>query len=80
MPAWRKRGHGWYDLATPYGLLTTRRLIGWTVERNEAFLAWNFSGVRMIFDKREDAKASALVHARDRPLIGYPDGMFFNEP
>jgi hypothetical protein len=66
MPPWIKRAHGWYDMATPYGTLTVRRLIGWTVERNGSPLVWNPPyNKRVIFDKLEHAKASALVHARD---------------
>jgi hypothetical protein len=63
-PAWTKQAHGYYELNTPYGLLLVRRLIGWTVERNSMPLVWFWGGdPKVIFDKLEHAKTSALLHA-----------------
>jgi hypothetical protein len=64
-PKWTKRAHGYYELNTPYGLLVVRRLIGWTVERSGVPLVWFWGGEKVIFDKLEHAKTSALVHARE---------------
>lgn len=70
-PKWSKQAHGYYELNTPYGLLVVRRLIGWTVERNGAPLVWFLEdGERVIFDKLEHAKTSALKHARGGPYFG----------
>jgi hypothetical protein len=64
-PTWTKRAHSGYELNTPYGILTIRRLIGWTAERNGVPLVWFYNGKRVIFDKLEHAKTIALVHALD---------------
>jgi hypothetical protein len=79
-PTWTKRSHGCFHLNTPYGTLIVRRLIGWTLERNGVPLCWIDFDRKVIFDKLEHAKMSALVHARD---IGYdiPDGTtWIDEP
>lgn len=73
-PVWSKLAHGYFELRTPYGTLVVRRLIGWTVERNGAPLVWRLSGRKVIFDKLENAKVSALIHARDIGANFYPDG------
>lgn len=79
-PTWTKRAHGYYQLNTPYGLLVVRRLIGWTVERDGTSLVWAPAGKKVIFDKLEPAKTSALVHARDVGVSGFLDGTRWDEP
>ena len=73
-PLWTKRAHGCFELKTPYGILLIRRLVGWTIERNDMPLVWFLSGRRVIFDKLEHAKMSALAHARDYGDIHPFDG------
>jgi hypothetical protein len=41
--------------------LVVRRLVGWTVERNDTPLVWAMDGERVIFDKLEHAKTIALA-------------------
>jgi hypothetical protein len=79
-PKWTKQAHGYYELKTPYGLLVVRRLIGWTVERNGAPLVWFLGDEKIIFDKLEHAKTSALVHARDYGDRHFPDGTRWDNP
>jgi hypothetical protein len=79
-PTWTKQGHGYYELNTPYGLLVVRRLIGWTTERNGAPLVWFLDGEKVIFDKLEHAKTSALVHARAYRDSRFVDGTRWSEP
>ena len=63
-------------------------MIGWTVERDGVPLCWTVFGGKVIFDKLEHAKISALVHARDFGYdIRFLDGTrwinaptIFNEP
>jgi hypothetical protein len=74
-PPWIKRARGFFELTTPHGVLVVRRLIGWTVEKNGIPLVWFLSGERVIFDKLEHAKISALVHARDRGNAGLGYGI-----
>jgi hypothetical protein len=81
MPSWKQRARGWYELGSPYGVLVVRRLIGWTVERNNQQIRWCHFGDRVIFDKLEHAKTSALVHAYDvgGPLSCFPDGTHWSD-
>jgi hypothetical protein len=81
-PRWIRHARGLYHLNTPYGLLAVRRMIGWTVERNGMPLVWWCGGgKRVIFDKLEDAKTSALVHLTDEGTnIPYLDGTRWREP
>jgi hypothetical protein len=79
-PSWIKHSHGRYELKTPYGLAMVRRLVGWTVELNGAPLVWSMGGERVIFDKLEHAKTSALVHARDWGESRFADGTRWDEP
>jgi hypothetical protein len=56
-------------------------MIGWTVERNGLPLVWWCSGSKVIFDKLDDAKTSALVHVADLgAYVRYPDGTRWGEP
>jgi len=66
-PTWTKRAHGYLELVTPYGTLVVRRLIGWTVERDGVPLVWDVvdENEKVIFDKLEHARTSALIHAID---------------
>ena len=73
-PTWTKRAEGHFELNTPYGVLTVRRLVGWTVERNAVPLCWFHPEERLIFDKLEHAKISALAHARDFGDERFGDG------
>jgi hypothetical protein len=66
MPSWTRRAGGWYELGSAYGVLVVRRLVGWTVERNNEPLRWCYFGDRVIFDKLEHAKVSALACLRSR--------------
>jgi hypothetical protein len=79
-PAWIMRAQGCFELDTPYGTLVVRRLIGWTVERDGAPLVSFLGGDRVIFDKLENAKMSALVHAADIGTGGFPDGTRWSKP
>jgi hypothetical protein len=79
MPSWTRRAGDWYELGSPYGVLVVRRLIGWTVERNNEPLRWCYFGDRVIFDKLEHAKMSALVHAYDVGLPSHPDGTHWSD-
>jgi hypothetical protein len=79
MPSWTKRASGWYELSSPYGVLAIRRLVGWTVERNNEPLRWCFFGHRVIFDKLEHAQISALVHAYDLGEFSTRDGTHWCE-
>jgi hypothetical protein len=79
MPKWTRRAQGWYELNSPYGVLRIRRLVGWTVDRNEVPLRWCFFGHRVIFDKLKHAKASALVHAYDLGDFSTRDGTHWCE-
>jgi hypothetical protein len=74
-PSWTKRARGFLELDTPYGILVVHRLIGWTVERDGVPLVWFLSGEKVIFDKIEHAKTSALVHARDHGSAGLGHGV-----
>jgi hypothetical protein len=56
-------------------------MIGWTVERNGLPLVWFCTGKRVIFDKLEDARTSALVHMADEGAnVRYRDGTRWGEP
>jgi hypothetical protein len=79
MPSWTKRACGWYELGSPYGVLVVRRLVGWTVERNNEPLRWCYFGDRVVFDKLEHAKVSALVHAYDRGDFSHTDGTHWSD-
>ena len=61
-PQWTKRAHGCFELNTPYGILVIRRLVGLTIERNGWPLVWWQTRKKVIFDKLEHARTSALVH------------------
>ena len=74
LPTWTKRADGGFELNTPYGKLVIRRLVGWTVERNGVPLVWCLFGKRVIFDKLEHAKTSALLHAADYGALTAKDG------
>jgi hypothetical protein len=78
-PTWTKQTHGCFALNTPYGTLAVRRLVGWTVERNGAPLVCAIFGKRVIFDRFEQAKMSALVHAADRDGSCFVDGTRWEE-
>jgi len=82
-PTWTKRAHGCLELNTPYGILVVRRLIGWVVERNGAPLVWYnggpVAGKKVIFDKLEHAKVSALAHAGDFGELRFRDGTRWDE-
>lgn len=65
-PLWTRRGVGNYELNTPYGLLTVQRTIAWVVKRDGAHLARMHDDNAIFFDKLEDAKTIALLHAGDR--------------
>ena len=79
MPKWTRRARGWYELSSPYGVLIIRRLVGWTVERNNEPLRWCYFGHRVIFDKLEHAQISAVVHAYDVGLPSHPDGTHWSD-
>jgi hypothetical protein len=79
-PPWTSVAQGLYRLDTPYGLLSVRRMIGWTVERNGMPLLWFCTDRRVIYDKLEDARTSALVHMADEGTnIRYADGTRWGE-
>jgi hypothetical protein len=71
---WTRCGVGSYELNTPYGLLTVQRTFGWGVKRDGAPLTSVHNEKPIIFDKLEDAKTSALVHAKDRGVGRFVDG------
>ena len=73
-PPWTRRGVGSYQLNTPYGLLTVQRTFGWVVKRDGARLTWMHNEKPIVFDSLEDAKASALVHAKDQGVDRFFDG------
>jgi hypothetical protein len=79
MPSWTRRALGCYELSSPYGVLIVRRLIGWIVERNNEPLRWCYFGDRVVFDKLEHAKVSALVHAYDRGDFSHTDGTHWSD-
>jgi hypothetical protein len=79
-PKWTERAQGCWELDTPYGTLVVRRLIGWTVERDGSPLIWCIRDDRVIFDRLEHAKLSALVHAADIGAIRFYDGTQWEEP
>jgi hypothetical protein len=80
-PPWTRVAQGLYCLDTPYGALSVRRMVGWAVERNDLPLVWWCTDRRVIYDKLEDAKTSALVHMADEGTnIRYPDGTRWGEP
>jgi hypothetical protein len=78
-PLWTKRAHGCFELNIPYGLLIVRRLVGWTVERNGIPLVWAIAGEKVIFDKLEHAKTSALAHALDYGDVRFVDGTWWDK-
>jgi hypothetical protein len=78
-PMWSTRAHGCYGLDTPYGTLVVRRLIGWTVERDGAPIVWFSRRDRVIFDRLEHAKTSALIHAADYGYNRFVDGTLWGE-
>src|SRR5258708_9735899 len=69
---WTRIKTGSYELKTEDGLLSVQRWLGWVVRRDSAPLAWRFNGRPIIFDKLEDARTSAVLHARDAE-VGFPD-------
>jgi len=77
-PPWTRRGVGSYQLNTPYGLLTVQRTFGWVVKRDGARLTW-MHNEKPVFDSLEDAKASALVHAKDQGVDRFFDGTCWPE-
>jgi hypothetical protein len=78
-PEWTRREQGWYELKTPCGVLTVRRMIGWTVERDGMPLVWSLYGQRVIFDKLERAMTAAWVHAEEEGPVG-DDLRWHNRP
>src|SRR5262249_8365842 len=81
LPTWEKLAEGFYHLNTPYGRFSVRRSMGWAVERYGLPLVWWDTGSRVIFDKLEDAKTSALVHLTDDGgYVRYPDGTRWLDP
>jgi hypothetical protein len=74
-PTWTKRGHGCFELATPYGVLVVRRVIGWIVERSGLPRLWATHPHNLvIFDKLEHAQMCGLIHAQDYGDLNRPDG------
>jgi hypothetical protein len=57
---------GAYELMTPYGLMRLGYFFGWHITRDTVPLVWWHNQKPVFFARLEDAKTSALLHARDR--------------
>jgi hypothetical protein len=79
-PRWTRHSVGSYELNTPYGLLTVQRVFGWVVKRDGAHLARMHDDNAIFFDKLEDAKTIALLHAGDRAVDWPADGTQWANP
>jgi hypothetical protein len=73
-PKWVRVQEGIYELKTPYGLLTVRRMFGWVARLDGAPLVWCIGGQIINFDKLKDAQTSAVLHARDEAVDRFGDG------
>jgi hypothetical protein len=63
-----------YELRTPFGLMRLERFFGWRVTRDTVPLIWQHNQKPVFFHRLEDAKTSALLHAKDRNGDYSPDG------
>jgi hypothetical protein len=65
MPRWGSVKIGHLELQTPSGLLSVRRKFGWLVRRGRDLLIWRCYDKPVMFDRLDDAKKIALLHAND---------------